>query len=393
VEPLKRSVYAFTVLYNPALMATKSAILILYYRVGAVHPFFRYASLCTLIVVDIAGIVLTFLTIFQCQPIYAAFSRASGTCIDIVALYLSQAPVNILTDLAILLLPLPILTSLRMEFRQKVVLVTTFIAGGFVTVIDVVRIVYLQTALKEVRSIDSSATITATSPPPNFTYFASYSLMWSSVEVSIGIMCCCVLMLKPLVMRIMPTLLREKQRPTVATVDHRFGSDSSIHARAIDNLPAVEVPGSPLSALPLDHRRSVSVSPVSPSAILPEMEAPPSLTQPTLTSVPEAEENDACPGGEIDFFQMITSDPSVPAAICHPLPQQPLVEIHSRRVSRRSTIHSYPWEKRPSEPAQQPPQNFLDFVQLKSKVPLTQLTAKEAWPPIMFGKSLSGTLG
>lgn len=379
-------------MYNPALMTTKSAILILYYRVGAAHPFFRYASLCTLIIVDIAGIVLTFLNIFQCQPIYAAFSKASGTCIDIVALYLSQAPVNILTDLAILLLPLPILTSLRMEFRQKVVLVTTFIAGGFVTVIDVVRIVYLQTALKEERRIDSSATITASSPPPNFTYFASYSLMWSSVEISIGIMCCCVLMLKPLVMRIMPTLLREKQQPTVATVDPLFGSDLSKHARAIDNIPAVEVLGSPVSVLPLDHRGSVSCPPVSLSAILPEMEAPPSLTQAILTCVPEAEDDDACPGGEIDFFQMITSDPSVPAAVCHPLPQQPLEEKHSRRASWRSTLYPYRSEKWPSKPAQQPPQNFLDFVQLKSKVPLTQLTAKEAWWPIMFGKSLSWIL-
>lgn len=39
MEPLKRSVYAFTVLYNPALMTTKSVILILYYRMGAAHPF------------------------------------------------------------------------------------------------------------------------------------------------------------------------------------------------------------------------------------------------------------------------------------------------------------------------------------------------------------------
>jgi hypothetical protein len=123
------------------------------------------------------------------------------------------------------------------------------------------------------------------------------------------------------------------------------------------------------------------------------MEAPPSLTQAILTSVPEAEDDDACPGGEIDFFQMITSDPSVPAAVCHPFPQQPLEEKHSRRASRRSTLYYFRSEKRPSEPAQQPPQKFLDFVQLKSKVPLTQLTAKEAWWPIMFGRSLSGILG
>jgi hypothetical protein len=94
-------------------MATKTAILILYYRIAAAHLFLRYASLFTMAVIDIAGIVLTFIYIFQCRPVDAAFSMVDGTCIDIVALYLSAMPINVLTDLAILLLPLPILTSLR----------------------------------------------------------------------------------------------------------------------------------------------------------------------------------------------------------------------------------------------------------------------------------------
>jgi hypothetical protein len=175
--PLKRSIYAFTVFYNPALMATKTAILILYWRMAAAHPFLRYASLVTMAVVDIAGVVLTFLNIFQCRPVAAAFTDVDGTCIDIVTLYLASAPINILTDLAILLLPLPILTSLRMEFRQKVILVATFIVGGFVTIVDVVRIAYLQTALKDERVVDPTGNVTATNRPVNFTYDASFSLL------------------------------------------------------------------------------------------------------------------------------------------------------------------------------------------------------------------------
>jgi hypothetical protein len=54
-------VYAFTVLYNPAIMTTKTAILILYYRMAATYPFLRYASLFTIAVINIAGVVLTFL--------------------------------------------------------------------------------------------------------------------------------------------------------------------------------------------------------------------------------------------------------------------------------------------------------------------------------------------
>ncbi|RSH95857.1 hypothetical protein EHS25_000950 [Saitozyma podzolica] len=53
---------------------------------------------------------------------------------------------------AILPLPRPIkLPPSAMWFRQKIVLVATFIAGGFVAILDVSRIVYLQAAIKEKR--------------------------------------------------------------------------------------------------------------------------------------------------------------------------------------------------------------------------------------------------
>jgi hypothetical protein len=76
-------------------METKTSIMILYYRMGAAHPFLRYASLLTMAVVNIAGVVLTFLYIFQCRPVNAAFSTVvDGTCIDIIALYLSSTPIS-----------------------------------------------------------------------------------------------------------------------------------------------------------------------------------------------------------------------------------------------------------------------------------------------------------
>jgi hypothetical protein len=71
---------------------------------AAAHPFLSYASLFVMAVVNIAGIVLIILEIFQCHPISAAFTEIDGTCVDIGALYLSSEPINVLTNLAILLL-------------------------------------------------------------------------------------------------------------------------------------------------------------------------------------------------------------------------------------------------------------------------------------------------
>ncbi|RSH85420.1 hypothetical protein EHS25_004816 [Saitozyma podzolica] len=374
-DPLKRCVYSFTVLYNPALMSTKTAILILYHRLAAAHPFLRYASLFVMAVVNISGIVLTFLSIFQCHPISAAFTETNGTCIDIVALYLSSAPINVLTDLAILLLPLPILTSLRIEFRQKVILVATFIVGGFVAIVDVVRIVYLQEALKEERQINPSAPITATTRPANFTYHASFALMWSAVEVCVGIMCCCVLVLKPLVMRVMPKLLRAHHghhHPN-GTPESLLRSDIK-DSRSLDRVHIGEVPGPPLSTS-ITHQIAL---PVSPRAEMSHIHSPMSPRPPTMPSIPEQPTDDE--DGTMDFLEMLASEPP-PEAPRVPLPP---LEEEPTRWPRRSTILFHRRDTAQTSTTQEPSQNFFDFVNIKSKVPLTQLSAKEAWWPIMF---------
>lgn len=63
-----------------------------------------------------------------------------------MTLYLSSAPVNIITDLIILLLPIPVLKAMRLPKKQKLILHITFGFGVFVTAVDVVRIGYLQQA-------------------------------------------------------------------------------------------------------------------------------------------------------------------------------------------------------------------------------------------------------
>ena len=97
-------------------MSTKTSILIFYLTLAKNERMFKWFTYATLVVVNVAGLALTFLNIFQCRPVGAAFMEVvpnGETCIDIIALYLSSAPVNIITDLAILFLPMPILTSMR----------------------------------------------------------------------------------------------------------------------------------------------------------------------------------------------------------------------------------------------------------------------------------------
>jgi fucose permease len=101
---------------------------------------------------------------------------------------------------------------MRLPPRQKFILVFTFTLGIFATVVDVVRVYYLQRAITD-------APVTASSDPSaifgdssEFAWNASLSLMWSAVEVEVGIICACIPTLKPLIVRILPAMLSKGQR-------------------------------------------------------------------------------------------------------------------------------------------------------------------------------------
>lgn len=209
---LRKAEYAFSVLYNPALMLTKTSILMFFLTLVRDNPLFRWCSYLTLAVVNVAALALTFLSIFQCRPVSAGFlypTPPTANCTDIVALYLSSAPVNIITDLAILFLPMPTLTSMRLPRKQKIILVVTFSFGVFVTVVDIVRIAYLENAaLNRLQAVRNNNGNTRLVEQKDFPWYASLSFMWSAVEVNVGIVCACVPSLKPLFLRFLPGFIR-----------------------------------------------------------------------------------------------------------------------------------------------------------------------------------------
>lgn len=232
-------------------MITKTSILIFYLRLSRnTVKLLRIASHVTLAIVNIAGIVLTFLNVFQCKPVSAVFdgSGSSDQCIPLVTLYLASAPVNIITDLAILVLPIPVLTGMRLPQKQKTILVVTFALGIFVAVVDVIRIYYLQQASVDVNgSLTGAGTIGGQT---DFAWYASLSLMWSAVEVNIGIICACIPTLKPLITRILPKLIIDN---TLHLSDKSISFASPVDL-AVENDAPQSLPSPPEATVqPLPH--------------------------------------------------------------------------------------------------------------------------------------------
>jgi hypothetical protein len=101
-------------------MTTKISILVFYLNIlRCREKFLCIASYVTLAIVSIAGIVLTFIVAFQCRPVQAAYNLAikNPRCISFETIYLVSAPVNVGTDLAILVLPIPVLTRINLPWK------------------------------------------------------------------------------------------------------------------------------------------------------------------------------------------------------------------------------------------------------------------------------------
>lgn len=192
-------------------MALKTSILVFYLRLSKnTQQVLRMASWVVLAIVNVSGVVLTLLNIFQCRPIPASFSypyTGQAKCIPLLTEFICSAPINIVTDLAILALPIPVLTGMRLPRRQKYILVITFSLGIFVTIVDVVRIYYLQQAITSAPTTSSSDPTAIFGDSPEFAWNASFALMWSAVEVNIGMICACIPTLKPLIIKLLPAAI------------------------------------------------------------------------------------------------------------------------------------------------------------------------------------------
>ena len=224
-------------------MATKTSICLFYLTLSKNHPVFRWSTIATLTVVNVAGLALTLLNILQCRPLRAAFNdpiEPTAKCIDIVTLYLSSAPVNIITDLAILFLPMPILTGMRLPRNEKIILIITFSFGAFVAVVDVVRIAYLESAaLARLQNTSGSAAAVAEN---EYSWIASLSFMWSAVEVHVGIIVACVPGVKPLVVKVFPSLLGRIKHAGDLTGNQFYGPGDAQWANLAPKTPSTSLP-------------------------------------------------------------------------------------------------------------------------------------------------------
>ncbi|KAL5374832.1 hypothetical protein DPSP01_011668 [Paraphaeosphaeria sporulosa] len=183
-----KAFYASLIVYYLSLGFTKVSILLQYRRVFSTRKF-QIACDVVLAVVVVYAFWTVLSSIFGCKPIQAFWTlKHPFKCLDQFTVWFFNGAMNILTDLSIIVLPMPVIRKLNLPRRQKQALIGIFAIGGFVCLVSILR-------LQSLVAISNSPDPTYNNPP---------AATWSSIETNVGIICSCLPCLRPLVTRYLP---------------------------------------------------------------------------------------------------------------------------------------------------------------------------------------------
>lgn len=122
--------YASSYVYLVTLFGYKLTILLLYLRLFGVNNKFKYCTWAVTAFVFgyLCSNVLT--QIFGCIPIELSWKNVAGHCIDRPKAGFAYGSMNIISDLFIFILPMPMVWRLRLCWKGKLGVMLVFMGGG-----------------------------------------------------------------------------------------------------------------------------------------------------------------------------------------------------------------------------------------------------------------------
>ncbi|KAF5007234.1 hypothetical protein FDECE_6428 [Fusarium decemcellulare] len=255
--------YVCQVTYKASINLTKCSIVLLYLRIFGKVRWFKWLCWFLVICVGIYAISSVTVTIFQCTPIQRAYNKAiDGTCIDNGKFWYANAGFSIATDLIILFMPMASVYQLQIQQIQKIALIIVFALGGFVVITSCLR----------VTTIDIAATTADT------TYDIS-STMWTVIEMNVAIVCACLPMIRPLIVKFFPRLMPKSSSNNPKYGTPSYGTKSFAHSQARDKNEWIQIDAG-RNGIPLTSVRKAGSTGSEESILGPQVEAGSNLGPP-----------------------------------------------------------------------------------------------------------------
>jgi hypothetical protein len=120
-----------SILYCPFLACAKFSLLLFYLKLSHLR-WFRLCVYANMFLVVSYNIALVFPLIFACTPLRRNWDVmvTEGSCINRTPLYMATAVLNMVTDILLLVLPIPMVVNLQMPRVQKLGLICIFGVGS-----------------------------------------------------------------------------------------------------------------------------------------------------------------------------------------------------------------------------------------------------------------------
>ncbi|RMZ67765.1 integral membrane [Pyrenophora seminiperda CCB06] len=177
---------AFECVYCTGVGMVKLSLLLMYMRIFPTKDFRIGAYILGFLTIGWV-IAINFVSIFQCHPIKKAWlgPAIEGTCINLKASFIGNAIPNILTDIAILCMPVTQVLKLQVSVAHRASLIFMFALGTFVLFASIYRF----TTIMQFDMADTTGTLAT-------------ACTWCVVEVACGIMSACLPTLRPLMLMV-----------------------------------------------------------------------------------------------------------------------------------------------------------------------------------------------
>ncbi|RPA82489.1 hypothetical protein BJ508DRAFT_238097 [Ascobolus immersus RN42] len=169
--------YCGPLLYVTSHLCIKNSFLLFYLRLASDHKYCR--AIYVLLTINTGIFIGCFIPgAFGCKPITFFWNKMQpGKCIELNALYLGNAIMNMLMDVATITLPVfMIWTSTLLSLEKKIKVSSLFLLGAFTVICSIIRIPALNSALLD----------------GDITWDAVDSHKWSNVEIHVATIVACI---------------------------------------------------------------------------------------------------------------------------------------------------------------------------------------------------------
>ncbi|KAH9216140.1 hypothetical protein DL95DRAFT_460432 [Leptodontidium sp. 2 PMI_412] len=131
----------YGVFYGLSFLCVKVLMLLLYLRLSPYRQF-RIAVWVVIVATAVYSVLGSFVFLFNYQPIAKTWdiTITDGKCINVAKIGMTHASLTIVTDIAMLLLPIALVRKLKLPMKQKVALAGLFMTGTLVCIVSSIRI-------------------------------------------------------------------------------------------------------------------------------------------------------------------------------------------------------------------------------------------------------------